>query len=61
MIRRENVCLDKRLTISVSSPIVNSLTTWLMGKNVEIPTFYHFENNQYVSYRVEKFFYKLFF
>lgn len=61
MIRRENVCLDKRLTISVSSPIVNSLTIWLMGKNVEIQTFYHFENNQYVSYRVEKFFCKLFF
>ena len=61
MIRRENVCLDKRLTIPVSSPIVNSLTTWLMSNIVEIPTFYHFENNQYMSYRVEKFFYKLFF
>ena len=61
MIRCENVYLDKRLTIPVSSPIVNSLTTWLMGKNVEITTFYHFENNQYVSYRVEKFFCKLFF
>ena len=61
MIRRENVYIDKRLTIPVSSPIVNSLTTWLMGKNVEIWTFYHFENNQYLSYRVEKFFYKLFF
>lgn len=56
MIRRENVCIDKRLTIPVSSPIVNSLTTWLMSNIVEIPTFYHFENNQYVSYRVEKFF-----
>ena len=61
MIRRENVCLDKRLTISVSSPIVNSLTTWLMGKNVEITTFYHFDNDSVVSYRVEKFFCKLFF
>ena len=45
MIRRENVCIDKRLTIPVSSPIVNSLTTWLMSKNVEITTFYHFDNN----------------
>ena len=61
MIRRENVCLDKRLTISVSSPIVNSLTIWLMGKNVEIQTFYHFDNDSVVSYRVEKFFCKLFF
>ena len=60
MIRRENVCLDKRLTIPVSSPIVNSLTICLMDKNVEIQMFYHFENNQYVSYRVEKFFCKLF-
>lgn len=59
MIRRENVDIDKRLTITASSPIVNSLTTWLMSKNVEIWTFYHFENNQYVSYRVEKFFCKL--
>ena len=61
MIRRAKVCIDKRLTISVSSPIVNSLTTWLMSNIVEITTFYHFENNQYVSYRVEKFFCKLFF
>ena len=61
MIRRENVCIDKRLTIPVSSPIVNSLTIGLIGNIVEIPTFYHFENNQYVSYRVEKFFCKLFF
>ena len=56
MIIRENVCLDKRLTIPVSSPIVNSLTTWLMSNIVEIPTFYHFENKLVVSYRVEKFF-----
>lgn len=61
MIRRDNVFLDKRLTISVSSPIVNSLTTWLMGNIVEIPTFYQFDNDSVVSYRVEKFFCKLFF
>ena len=61
MIRRENVCIDKRLTIPVSSPIVNSLTTWLMSNIVEIPTFYHFDNDSVVSYCVEKFFCKLFF
>ena len=61
MIRRAKVFLVKILTIPVSSPIVNSLTTWLMSNIVEITTFYHFDNDSVVSYRVEKFFYKLFF
>ena len=45
MIVNGNVIVVNCLTIPVSSPIVNSLTTWLMSNIVEIPTFYHFDNN----------------